>query len=141
MIKNLCNKRMHQKLSRIIKGQQQGLDYIKVPTGEWYYSSISNELHHFTKGVFETHAAVTNRPRRFHHHHTLKVIHDDAMEVVVSEWIKDDIIQGYRVKKGLPLKMGFHPKSSISTHMRDILRSSYGRLTNLLDITRTTKNR
>ena len=37
--------------------------------------------------------------------------------------------------------MGFHPKSSISTHMTDFLHSSYMRLPNLLDIdiTGTTK--
>ena len=60
------------------------LDYIEVPTSEWYYSVTTNELYHFTKGVFESHVAVKNRPKRFHHHHTLKVIHNDAMEVEVS---------------------------------------------------------
>ena len=38
-------------------------------------------------------------------------------------------------------QMGFHPKSSILPHMTDLLRSSYVRLTDVLDITRTTKIR
>ena len=37
--------------------------------------------------------------------------------------------------------MGFHPKSSILTHMMDFLRSSYVCLDYFLDITRTTKSR
>jgi len=34
MIQRIHDKRMHQKLSRIAKGAHEGLDFIKVPTGE-----------------------------------------------------------------------------------------------------------
>jgi len=76
---------MHQKLSRIAKGAHQGLDFIEIPTGEWYYSRTSNELYHYTQGVFESHPA-DKRPRRFLADHTLKVIPADAMQVTVYPW-------------------------------------------------------
>ena len=104
MIKNLHDKRMHAKLTRITnKGQRHGLDFIEIPTGEWYYSVEKNELYHFTKGVFETHQAHPRQPRQFIHHHTLKVINDDAMQVTMHPWTNRGCPKGYRMKNGLPI--------------------------------------
>lgn len=86
-------KRMHQKLTRITKGNHGGLDYIEVPSSEWYYSPGTNELYHYDKGVFEAHPAQRRKRKRstwiFHPHHSLKVIPDDAREVTPVERIED----------------------------------------------------
>lgn len=87
---------MHQKLSMITKGSHAGLDYIQIPTAPWYYSAKQKELYHYNNGVFEYHVPSYLKEREFIHHHTLKVIPDDAMELEV-----DDINeQGFRMTYG-----------------------------------------
>ncbi|KAL7523469.1 hypothetical protein ACHAWF_003332, partial [Thalassiosira exigua] len=85
MVRNLHDRQMHQKLTHMVKGAHVGLDYIEVPTAEWYYSPSNDELYHYDNGVFEAHAP--DRATRCHHfvHHVLKVVPDDAVETEVVE--------------------------------------------------------
>ena len=93
MVRNLRERSMHKKLTRIAKGARSGLDFIEVPTGEWYYSPSNDELYHYDKGVFEAHAADPSTQSHFLLHHSLKVIPDDAWEANVVEEV-----EGYRVE-------------------------------------------
>ncbi|KAL7534080.1 hypothetical protein ACHAWF_011768 [Thalassiosira exigua] len=61
---------MHRSLTHWIKGAHVSLDYIKVPTGEWYYLTSTDELYHYDKVPLFC-------------HHVLKVIPDDAREVEI----------------------------------------------------------
>ena len=81
MIQKLQNKQMHLKLSRISKGPRGALDYIEIPTHDWYYSPKTNELYHYDNGVFETHANRTTSI--FYKHHSLKVPPDDTSKATV----------------------------------------------------------
>jgi len=56
--------------------------------------TTKNELYHFTQGVFETHPADKKWHQRFLKYHSLKVIHNDAMEVKVFPWKKKKISTG-----------------------------------------------
>ena len=51
--------------------------------------------------------------------------------IIAGEMHQDNVCH----RKMIILPMGFHPKSSILTHMRDFLCSSYARLTYFLDMT------
>ena len=44
MVTKPHTQQMHQKLSGIMKGAHGGLDYIEVPTAEWYYSLDKGKL-------------------------------------------------------------------------------------------------
>ena len=97
MIMNLHEKQMHRKLSYITKGTHSGLDCIKAPTAEWYYSPKSDELYPYLSGVFESHAANTETQTHFHEYHTLKVIPGIAFEVNV---IRDSM--GHKIEPMVP---------------------------------------
>jgi hypothetical protein len=84
MIKQMHIVSMHQKLTRITKGSRGGLDYIEVPTGEWYYSTEHNELYHFDHGLFECHVAKKEE-NSFHSHSSLKVPPSKLVEVTVEK--------------------------------------------------------
>ena len=96
LIRSLHKKRMHQKLTRITKGAHQSLDYIEVPTSNWYYAPSSNELYHYDKGVWEAHPAKGSSTKRFHQHHSLKVVPDDSIEVTVTNSGR----KGFRISGG-----------------------------------------
>ncbi|KAL7546462.1 hypothetical protein ACHAWF_009794, partial [Thalassiosira exigua] len=81
--RNLRDRKMHQTLTHWIKGAHAGLEFIEIPTAEWYYSESMDELYHYDKGVFEAHAPDCETQCHFFRHHVLKVIPDDAREVEV----------------------------------------------------------
>lgn len=54
---------------------------------DWYYSARDDEIYHYDNGVFETHVRLQGNddgPKRYHTHHTLKVINEDAVEATVN---------------------------------------------------------
>jgi hypothetical protein len=93
MIKQMHIISMHQKLTRITKGSRGGLDYIEVPTGEWYYAVEHNELYHFDHGLFECHVAKREE-NHFHTHSSLKVPPSKLMEVTVEKQLDSIVIVG-----------------------------------------------
>ena len=83
---------MNRKLTAIAKGSHQSLDWIEVPIGEWFYSHSNKEIYHYSKGVFEAHAAQTpspslipDHPYQFYSHHHLKVPADDIRRAQVRK--------------------------------------------------------
>lgn len=87
---------MNRKLTAITKGPQGALKMIQVPTHDWFYSELSNELFHYHKGVFEAFPAADIN--LFHSHHTRKVLPPEAQAVQVgrndtgTHWIITNII-------------------------------------------------
>jgi hypothetical protein len=70
---------------------------IQVPTHDWFYSEKSNELFHYSEGVFE---CYPSRPDgTFFPHHTLKVLEGDAVQVNVALLPSE---QGYSITNKLP---------------------------------------
>lgn len=74
---------LNRKLTTITKGVQHQLDRIEVPRHEWYYSPKTQELAHYSRGVFETHAKMEEQPSGdhshpilFYPHHSLKVLEE-----------------------------------------------------------------
>ena len=57
MLRNMEIKQMHRKLTLLTKGPRSGLDFIQIPTKEWYYSPSVHELYHYSMGFFECHRA------------------------------------------------------------------------------------
>jgi hypothetical protein len=92
MLKDERDREVNRKLTGIVKGQFQSLDWIEVPTGEWYYSHVKKEVYRYDKGVFESYAAwspspslIPSHPVKFYQHHHLKVPHDDIVEAMVED--------------------------------------------------------
>jgi hypothetical protein len=92
MLRDEKNREVNRKLTGIVKGSYQSLDWIEVPTGEWYYSREKQEIYHYSKGVFESYAACSpspslrpTHPYKFYRHHHLKVPHDDIVEAEVHD--------------------------------------------------------
>jgi hypothetical protein len=87
-----------KRLTSVLKGNHSRLTMIQVPTHDWFYSEKSNELFHFTEGIFECY------PRRhdgsFYAHHTLKVLEPDAIRVAVEPC--DPAIGGFAISETLP---------------------------------------
>jgi hypothetical protein len=91
MIQDEKDREVNRKLTCITKGSHQSLDWIEVPTGEWYYSHKKKELYRYDKGVFESYAAWSpsvslqpTHPWKFYAHHHLKVPNDDIVEALVE---------------------------------------------------------
>jgi hypothetical protein len=89
MIKHMHLVSMHQKLTRIIKGSRTGLDYVEVPTGEWYLAKDINELYHYDDGLFECHVAQEGQENSFYRHSSLKVPPSKLTEVTVTHSSND----------------------------------------------------
>jgi hypothetical protein len=92
MLKDERDREVNRKLTGIVKGRFQSLDWIEVPTGEWYYSHVKKEIYRYDKGVFESYAAwspspslIPTHPVKFYRHHHLKVPHDDIVEAMVED--------------------------------------------------------
>lgn len=75
---------MHQKLTRITKGCRGGLDYIEIPTHDWYWDKTNNELYHNNNGLFECHHLPQEQPGFFYTHSSLKVPPQDIVEVKIQ---------------------------------------------------------
>ncbi|KAL7504284.1 hypothetical protein ACHAXN_004116, partial [Cyclotella atomus] len=88
---------VNKRLSVVLKGSHERLTMIQVPTHDWFFSEKSNELFHYTDGVFECY------PRRpdgtFFPHHTLKVLEQDAIRAKVTELPND---HGFSITEKLP---------------------------------------
>lgn len=92
MLKEERECEVNRKLTAIVKGCHQSLDWIEVPNGTWYFSHEEKEIYKYDKGVFESYAACTpspslipSHPTRFYKHHHLKVPHTDIVEAQVEE--------------------------------------------------------
>jgi hypothetical protein len=91
----LCEEKereVNRKLTNIVKGPHQSLEWIEVPIGEWFYSHANKEIYRFQRGVFECYAAWTpspslipTHPWKFYPHHHLKVPHEDIVHAQVRE--------------------------------------------------------
>lgn len=101
MIRQMHTAALHQKLTRITKGSREGLDYIEIPTSEWYYSPSLNEIYHYDQGLFECHVATTSDPSKFHTHSSLKVPPSDLHEI--SPHFQDNLIIPHETSRG-PIK-------------------------------------
>ena len=91
MLQDEKERETNRKLTAIIKGPHQSLNWIEVPEGTWFYSRTNKELYHYDRGVFEAHAAwspqpglIPDCPWKFYGHHHLKVPHDDIVLAQVS---------------------------------------------------------
>jgi hypothetical protein len=89
MLRDEKDREVNRKLTCITKGSHQSLDWIEVPTGEWYYSHQKKEIYRYDKGVFESYAAwspsaglVPTHPWKFFGHHHLKA------GISKFDWIK-----------------------------------------------------
>ena len=85
------------KITVVVKGPHQALDWIEVPTVEWFYSHETKEIYGYDKGVFECYSAwslsaslILTHPWQFYKHHRLKVPHPDIVEAQVEQ--TEDII-------------------------------------------------
>lgn len=97
MLREEREREVNRKLTNIVKGPHQSLDWIEVPVGEWFYSHTNKEIYRFHRGVFECYAAWTpspslipSHPWKFYSHHHLKVPHDDIVHAQVrteDEWL------------------------------------------------------
>jgi hypothetical protein len=93
----VLTKMVNRKLTRLTKGDHSQLDRIEVPIHNWYYSSKTEELYHYDRGVFETHSRLGDqrdsdgRPTHFYRHHTLKVL-EESEAVPVEVEINDAAI-------------------------------------------------
>ncbi|KAL3784917.1 hypothetical protein ACHAWO_001204 [Cyclotella atomus] len=85
MKKTVEESQINRKLSAITKGTHSQLDRIQVPTGEWYYSEKESELYHYDHGVWEAYPRKEPNPNTYWTHHTLKVVPDDAVPVLVEK--------------------------------------------------------
>jgi hypothetical protein len=91
MMREEKEREVNRKLTAITKGPRQSLNWIEVPTGEWYYSHTNKEIYKYNKGVFEAYLAwspsrnlIPDSPWIFYKHHHLKVPHDDIVEAQVE---------------------------------------------------------
>jgi hypothetical protein len=91
MVKQEKEREINRKLTAIVKGPHQSLDWIEVPTAEWYYSHEKKEIYRYDKGVFECYSAwspsvslIPTHPWLFYKHHRLKVPHSDIVEAQVT---------------------------------------------------------
>ncbi|KAL7505232.1 hypothetical protein ACHAXN_004474 [Cyclotella atomus] len=88
---------VNKRLTSILKGSHERLTMIQVPTYDWFYSEKSNELFHYSEGVFE---CYPSRPDgTFFPHPTLKVLEGDAVRVNVALLPNE---QGYSITNKLP---------------------------------------
>jgi hypothetical protein len=93
MLRQEREREVNRKLTNIVQGPHQSLDWIEVPIGEWFYSHTNKEIYRFQRGVFECYAAWTpspslipSHPWKFYSHHHLKVPHEDIVHAhVISE--------------------------------------------------------
>ena len=97
MIQQEKERELNRKLTAIVKGPHQSLDWIEVPIAEWFYSHEKKEIYRYDKGVFECYSAwspsvslVPTHPWQFYKHHRLKVPHSDIVEAQVEH--TDDFI-------------------------------------------------
>ena len=97
MLRDEREREINRKLTAITKGIHQSLDWIEIPTGQWYYSHEKKEIYKYDSGVFESYAAyspspslIPTHPTKFYKHHHLKVPHKDIVEAQVEE--QDDFI-------------------------------------------------
>ncbi len=89
MIRAARQRSIQQKLSFVFRPTYSKLDYVEVPSDEWYYSARTNEIYHFDNGLFRAHSEIEDE--YFHPSSTLKVLPDDAVVITVS--ILDDSIE------------------------------------------------
>jgi len=52
MIPSACQKSLQQKLSSVMKGEREPLDYIEIPNQKWFHSAKLDELYKFNEGIF-----------------------------------------------------------------------------------------
>ena len=71
---------MDAKLNRITNGEWVGLDYIKIPKGEWFVSRTCRECFRYNQGVFESYPPKNDKLEEYRKHHVLKVIPGDSMQ-------------------------------------------------------------
>ena len=76
---------MNAKLNRITNGERSGLDFIEIPKREWFKSEKNNELYRYKNGVFEAYPSDGEGKEEFKKYHVIKVIPDDAVELIVEE--------------------------------------------------------
>jgi hypothetical protein len=88
---------VNKRLTVVLTGSHEQLTMIQVPTRDWFFSEKSNELFHYTDGVFECYPRRPNGT--FFPHHTLKVLEQDAIRVNVEE-LSDN--RGFRITDELP---------------------------------------
>jgi hypothetical protein len=105
-----------KRLTSVLKGNHSRLTMIQVPTHDWFYSEKSNELFHFTEGVFECYPR--RRDGTFYAHHTLKVLEPDAVRVETEPC--DPSIGGYVITNILP-KENFWREVTDPTEINDTL--------------------
>ena len=82
---------LNRKLNIAIKGLRTGLNMIKIPKHEWYYSKKTKDLLRYDDGVFEAYTAfspspdlIPENPILFYTHHHLKAIPLDAVPAEVA---------------------------------------------------------
>ncbi|NCG03282.1 MAG: hypothetical protein GWP22_07470, partial [Actinomycetales bacterium] len=80
MIRTARERASNRKLTAITKGLRRGLDGIQVPTHDWFYSPSTNEIFHYSDGVFEAYPSAQDGT--FYCHHSLKVLHEDDAELI-----------------------------------------------------------
>ena len=92
MLRQEKDREINRKLTAIVKGPHQSLNWIEVPIGEWFFSREKGEIYRYDKGVFESYSAwspqpglIPTSPWKFYSHHHLKVPHDDIVHAQVSE--------------------------------------------------------
>jgi hypothetical protein len=97
MMKEERERETNRKLTVITRGIHQSLDWIEIPTGQWYYSHEKKEIYKYDCGVFESYAAyspsptlIPTHPTKFYTHHHLKVPRKDIVEALVE--VKEDFI-------------------------------------------------
>jgi hypothetical protein len=88
---------MNRKLTAVIKGPRGALKMIQVPTHDWFYSEISDELYHYQNGVFDAFPAADMN--LFHSHHTRKVLPSEAQAVQVG---RDDTDRFWTITNIIP---------------------------------------
>ena len=77
------------------KGRHTQIDRIQIPTHDWFYSDLTQELYHYDHGVWE--AYPRKSPSLYFPHHTLKVLPADATPIRVG--LEQD---GIRILEYLP---------------------------------------
>jgi hypothetical protein len=96
MLRQEREREVNRKLTNIVQGPHQSLDWIEVPIGEWFYWHTNKEIYRFQRGVFECYSAWTpspslipSHPWKFYSHHHLKVPHEDIVHahvIFVDGW-------------------------------------------------------
>jgi hypothetical protein len=97
MLRMEKEREVNRKLSALMEGPRQSLDWIEVPTGVWYYSHKNKEIYRYNQGVFEAYSPWTptrnlipTSPWKFYKHHHLKVPPDDIVDAQIEE--REDFI-------------------------------------------------